>query len=37
MTSQQLYDELLHLFENEAKAEAVRCLNSPKLSGTLSK
>lgn len=25
MTNQQLYDELLHLFEKEAKAEAVRC------------
>lgn len=25
MTNQQLYDELLHLLEKEAKAEAVRC------------
>lgn len=25
MTNQQLYNELLHLFEKEAKAEAVRC------------
>lgn len=25
MTNQQLYDELLHLFKKEAKAEAVRC------------